>query len=80
MEVSVEVHKIIKYGMSSPVFFPSDGGVDDVFLRLSLIKQTTKDIYLMCIYSVSNTDRYLGIVNESVQYVQDYFQYVCIPI
>ena len=49
MDVSAEVHKIIKYGMYSPVFSPSDGGVDDVLLRLLLIKQTAKDVYLMCI-------------------------------
>ena len=30
-------------------FFTSGGGVDDVFVRLSLIKQFIKDVTLMCI-------------------------------
>ena len=35
--------------------FPSDGGVDDVFVRLSLIKQIIKDVNLMCIaFSAKN--------------------------
>ena len=43
MEVSVEVHKIIKCTIDSTVFFTSGGGVDDVLLGLSLIKQIIKD-------------------------------------
>ena len=34
MEVSVEVHKIIKYTIYSTAFFTSGGGVDDVLVRL----------------------------------------------
>ena len=49
MEVSVEVDKIIKYAIYNTVFFPSGGGVDDVLVRLSLIKQIIKDVNLMCI-------------------------------
>ena len=37
MEVSVEVHKIIKCAIYSTVFFNSGGSVDDVLVRLSLI-------------------------------------------
>ena len=48
MEVSVEVHKIIKCAIYNTVFFPSGGGVDDVLVKLSLIKQITKDVNLMC--------------------------------
>ena len=48
MEGSVEVGKIIKCAIYNTVFFPSDGGVDDVLVRLSLIKQIVKDVNLMC--------------------------------
>ena len=61
MEVSVEVHKIVKCTIYSTVFFPSVGGVDDVWVRLSLIEQIINDVNLMCInHSVSNIHRYLG--------------------
>ena len=49
MEVSFEVDKIIKCAIYNTVFFPSGGGVDDVLVRLSLIKQIIKDVNLMCI-------------------------------
>ena len=39
MEVSVDVHKIIKCAIYSIIFFPSGGGVHDVSVRLSLIKK-----------------------------------------
>ena len=55
MEVSVEVDKIIKCATYNTVFFPSGGGVYDVLLRLSLIKQIIKDVNLTCIsFSVKN--------------------------
>ena len=47
MEVSFEVDKIIKCAIYNAVFFPSGG--DDVWMRLSLIKQIIKDANLMCI-------------------------------
>ena len=49
MEVSVEVHKIIKCALYNTVFFPSGGRVDDMLMRLSLIKQIIKDVNLMCL-------------------------------
>ena len=49
MEVSIEVDKIIKCAIYNTVFFPSGGGVDSVLVRLSLIKQITKDVNLLCI-------------------------------
>ena len=49
MEVSAEVRKIIKCAIYSIVFFPSGGGVDDVLVRLILIKEIIKDVTLMCI-------------------------------
>ena len=50
MKVSVEVHKIIKCTIYSTVFFfTSGGGVDDMLVRLSLIKKIVKDTNLMCI-------------------------------
>ena len=49
MEVSVEVHKIIKCAIYNTVFFPSGGGVDEVLVRLSLIKQIIKNVNLMCL-------------------------------
>ena len=47
MEVSVEVDKIIKCAIYKKAFSPSGGGTDDVLVRLSLIKQTIKDVNLM---------------------------------
>ena len=44
MEVSVEVDKIIKCATYNTVFFPSGEGVDDVLVRLSLMKQIIKDV------------------------------------
>ena len=56
MEVSVEVDKIIKCAIYNTVFFPSGGGVDDVLVRLLLIKQVIKEINLMCIsFSVKHS-------------------------
>ena len=49
MEVSVEVDKISKCAIYNTVFFPSGGGVDDLLVRLSLIKQIIKDVNLMCL-------------------------------
>ena len=53
------------------------GGVDDVLVRLLLIKKNDQgcqfDVhFIQCQIS---TD-ILGIVKESVQYVQNYFQYL----
>ena len=48
MEVSVEVHTIIKYSIYGTFFF-SDGGVYDAMVRLSLIKQIIKDVDLISI-------------------------------
>ena len=47
MEVSVEVDKIIKCAICNTAFFPSGGGVNDMLVRLSLIKQLIKDVNLM---------------------------------
>ena len=49
MEVSVEVDKIIKCVIYNTVFSPSGGDVDDVLVRLSLIKQMIKDVILICL-------------------------------
>ena len=49
MEVSFEIDKIIKCAIYNTVFFPSGGGVDDMLIRLSLIKQIIQDVNLMCI-------------------------------
>ena len=49
MEVYVELDKIIKYAIYNTIFFRSDVGVDDVLVRLSLIKQIIKDVNLMCL-------------------------------
>ena len=42
MEVSVEIHKIIKCSIYSTAFLTSGGAVDDVLVRLSLIEQIIK--------------------------------------
>ena len=49
MKVSVEGDKVIKCAIYNTVFFPSGGFVDDVLVRLSLIKQIIKDVNLMCL-------------------------------
>ena len=49
MEVSFEIDKVIKCAIYNTAFFPSGGGVDDVLMRLSLIKPIIKDVNLMCI-------------------------------
>ena len=49
MEVSVEVDKITKCAICNTVFLPSGGVVDDVLVRLPLIKQTIKDVSSMCL-------------------------------
>ena len=81
MEVSVEVDKIIKCAIYNTVFFPSGGRVNDMLVRLSLIKQFIKDkkFDVPLIQCQTSTD-ILEIVNEFVQYVQNYFQYLYIPI
>ena len=48
MEVSVEVNNFIKCAIYNTAFFPSGGGVDDVLVRLPLIKQLAKDVNLLC--------------------------------
>ena len=48
MEVSVEVHRIIKCAIYI-TFFPSGGGVDDMLVRFSLIEQIIKDVNWMCV-------------------------------
>ena len=81
MEVSVEVHKTIICAIYTIVFSHSGGGVDDVLFRLPLIKQIIKDINLICsAFSVKHPGDNFGSMNEFVQYVQKYFQYVYIPI
>ena len=60
-------------------FFPSGGGVYDVLVRFSLIEQIIKNYNLMCIQCQISTD-ILGFVNEFPQYVQNYFQYVYVPV
>ena len=47
MQVSSD--KINKCAIYNTVFFPSGGGVDDMLIRLSLIKQIIQDVNLMCI-------------------------------
>ena len=49
MEISVEVHKIIRCTVYSITFFTSGEDVDDVLVRLSLIEQIIKDANLMSI-------------------------------
>ena len=57
-------------------FFTSGGGADDMLVRLSLIEQIIKDANLMCIsLSVKHFTDISGIMNEFVQYVQNYFEY-----
>ena len=49
MEVSFEIDKIIDFAIYNTVFSSSGGGVDDMLMRLLLIKQVIQDVNLMCI-------------------------------
>ena len=49
MEVFFETEKIIKCTIYNTIFFPSGGVVDNMLMRLSLIKQIIRDVNLMCI-------------------------------
>ena len=49
MKVSAEVDKIIKCAIYNSAFFHSGGGVDDMLVKLSFIKQIIMDINLMCL-------------------------------
>ena len=49
MEVSFEIDKIIKCAIYNTVFSFSGGCVDDMLMRLFLIKQIIQDANLMCI-------------------------------
>ena len=81
MEVSVEVHKIIICTIYNTVFFFASGGVvDNMLVRLPLVEEIIKDANLTCISLCQTSTDIWGIVNEFVQYVQNYFQYVYIPI
>ena len=62
MEVSVEVDKIIKCVIYDTVFLHSGEGVDDVLVRLLLIKQIIKDVILM---SLSFSVKHAQIFCES---------------
>ena len=56
MEVPVEVDKIIKCVIYDTVFLHSGEGVDDVLVRLLLIKQIIKDVSLIYLsFSVKHT-------------------------
>ena len=62
MEVGDIQNYYMYYMQYSFLFFTSGGGVDDVLVRLSLIKQIIKDVNLMCI---SFSVKYLQIFWES---------------
>ena len=78
MEVSVEVHKIIKFIIYVTIILlfliQVNGGV--------LINRTNYQRSQFNVHFIryqKSTD-ILGIVNQFVQYAQKYFQYVFIPI
>ena len=82
MEVSVEVHKVIKSTIHiyRTVFFTSGGNVDVVLVRLSLIEHIKHTNLMKISFSVKYPQTSSGIVNEFVQCDQNYFQYMYIPI
>ena len=49
MEVSFKTDKIVKCAIYNTVFFTLRGGVDDVLMSLTLMKQAIKDVNLICI-------------------------------
>ena len=63
------------------VFFTSFGAVDEVLVRLLLIEKLIEDAYSMCIlFSVKHPQTFHKLSVKFLQYMQNYFQYVCIPI
>ena len=59
MEGSVEINKIIRSAIYNTVFFPSGGDVENVLVRLSLIKQITENVNFMCLsFSVKHPQIY----------------------
>ena len=74
MEVSVEVHKIIKFPIYLTIYFTSGGGVDKV-----VVNWTNYQGYQFDLIQFQISTDISGIMNGFLQYVQDYFQYVQIP-
>ena len=59
MEVSFEVHKIIKFTMYNTVFFTSGENVDEMLVRLLLIEENIEDANSMCIsFSVKHSQTF----------------------
>ena len=77
MDVSFDMGKIIKCAIYKTVFFPSGVSVDEVVVNETNYQGCQFDMHFIQ-YQIS-TDN-LRIMNEFVQYVQNYFQYVYIPI
>ena len=73
MEFPVEVHKIIKFTIYNTIFFTSSGSVGEVVVNRTNDQRSQFDVHF--IQCQTSTD-ISGIVNEFVQYVQNYFQYV----
>ena len=71
---------LFSFGFGS--LWTSDGDVNDLVVRVSLIEQIIKDVNLMRISfsakSQTSTD-ISGTLNEFLQYAYSYFQYVHIP-
>ena len=71
MEVFVEQQKIIKCAIYSIIFFFSSGGVDDVLVSFSLIKELIKDVNLMLIaFSIKHPQ----IIWESLMSLSNMFR------
>ena len=81
MEVSVAVHKIIKYSIYSTAFFTSGGvcwwRIGEVVVNQTNYQGCQFDVHL--IQCRTSTD-ILGIINEFVQCDQNHLQYVYVPI
>ena len=78
MEVSVEVHKIIKFIIYDTIILlfliQVNGGV---LINLTNYQRSQFNVHF--IHCQKSTD-VLGTGNQFVQYAQKYFQYVFIPI
>ena len=76
MEVSVKVHKIIKFTIYNTVLLIQV----KVLVRLLSIEQLIKNASSMCISLSQKSTDISEIMVEFAQYVQNYFQYVYVPI
>ena len=77
MEVSFEVHKVIKFTICNTVFLSSGEGVDEVVVNRTNYQGCQFDLHFIQCQTSTDISR---IMKAFVQYVQIYFPSVYISI